>query len=936
MNKLKKIYYPILAILLVALMALSFFSVTLNFSTPYISTSLTKTNAIKIAQAGNYDITDDNSSSDYASDRYQITSAINTALKNSITKKYKNLYDTNGEVKTLTTAPSSSISDILMGQYVELDMNDNEIKKYELAPAYYSMRKTIDATDVSAIPNAQENGLIQGMIFQNIVLYIPGSQSKTAFTKTNNSNAFVYDEESLADVAVLVAHYDSQVGDNGYVNNSLTVGAMLALVDEIINGEKTYSNDFLIVFTDGANHNGLGLDYFLNTDRYDNFFGNATDRIKSIAIFDAVGDVSTVTVTQAKGGDAISIFASTPLFSQAGSFSGDIASAVIDRKEFNTINGISAIEILGVGNKYDITTEESLTDERIEKVTSVLGAYAEKVGNVKLGTFDSNATVGYFTFVGIKFWFASYVAYILGALIIALAGVIAWYVIKKNALDVKKVAVGSAVSALSVVATIATLAVLYCLTYLLLAGLGVVSVYAIATFMTDNIIYFLLAFVLGFILLTIYNKIFKNAFDAKSLSVAKGNAWVVMLIAAVLCFVFPTYSYLFAPLALLQGAFMLVSILCKDKFKAKYGFDIERLLGYGAAAILLLPIVFAESVVAYFASSTIFLPLILGIVLVYFQSIVPYLLIIKDLLGIKSKKDNSANNESVVNKTTKSISKNTVIVGSLITLAFYTAAVVVGLLTSNLTGLASAQTKFDSANSIYNNAFIYEYINDNGTESKSIVLKDLDIYSYMRNDLGDFAWDYEKQAFVLSDNTQTTSLPTGDVAFIPFYQKDNSKLIKFGKNGNGDEIRFNNKAAMTITIKTKNASDTISKVRLVPDSTSIETTEDVDAKKYLEYQVNGNEITLSIPAGVGKDVAVEVFAVSADAFVPGVELEVSVKSSYVSGTLDKKGDLVSVGLSNQVISSLSTKYSDSDIIDNIYFVFDYTYVGSLSVPTTQE
>lgn len=936
MNKLKKIYYPILAILLVALMAFSFFSVTLNFSTPYISTSLTKANAIKIAQAGNYDITDDNSSSDYASDRYQITSAINTALKNSITKKYKNLYDTNGEVKTLTTAPSSSISDILLGQFVELDMNDNEIKKYELAPAYYSMRKTIDSTDVSAIPNAEEKGLIQGMVFQNIVLYIPGSQSKTAFTKTNNSNAFVYDEESLADVAVLVAHYDSQVGDNGYVNNSLTVSAMLALVDEIINGEKTYSNDFLIVFTDGASHNGLGLDYFLNTTRYDSFFGNATDRIKSIAIFDAVGDVSTVTVSQAKGCDTISIFASTPLFSQAGSFSGDIASSVIDGKEFDTINGISAIEILGVGNKYDITTEESLTDAKIEKVTSVLGAYAEKVGNAKLATLDSNATVGYFTFVGIKFFFASYVAYIIGALILALAGIIAWYIIKKNALDVKKVALGSAVSALSVVATMLTLAILYFLTYLLLSGFGAVSIYGIATFMTDNVIYFLLALVLGVILLTIYNKIFKNAFDVKSLSVAKGNAWVIMLLAAVLCFAFPTYSYLFGPLALMQGVFMLVSILCKDKFKAKYGFDIERLLGYGATAILLMPIVFAESVVAYFASSTIFLPLILGIVLVYFQSIVPYLLIIKDLLGIKSKKVNANSTVSVADNKTKVISKSSVIVSSVITLVFYTAAIVVGLMSANLNGLVSNQTKFDKEDAIYNNAFVYEYINDNGTETKSILLKDLDIYSYMRKDLGDFAWDYNKQAFVLSDSTQTSSLPTGDVAFIPYYQKDNSKLIKFGKNGNGDEIRFNNKAAMSITIKTKNASDTISKVRLVPDSTSIETTEDVDAKKYLEYEVNGNEITLSIPAGVGKNVAVEVFAVSSDILVPGVELEVSVKSSYVSGTLDKKGDLVSVGLANQVISSLSTKYSDSDIIDNIYFVFDYTYIGSLSVPSTQE
>ena len=76
-----------------------------------------------------------------------------------MSQKYKVIYDTNGSTKSLTSAATSTIDDIVMGQYVEYDMNDNETKMYELAPVYYSARKTVDVKDVESIPNAKEKGL---------------------------------------------------------------------------------------------------------------------------------------------------------------------------------------------------------------------------------------------------------------------------------------------------------------------------------------------------------------------------------------------------------------------------------------------------------------------------------------------------------------------------------------------------------------------------------------------------------------------------------------------------------------------------------------------------------------------------------------------------------------------------------------------------------
>jgi hypothetical protein len=155
MNKLRKIYYPILAVLLIALIVFSAISVKVNLSTPFISTSLARTNAEKIATAGNYDITDDLTSSSSSSDRYNVVSTINTITKDAL-KKYKTLYNSKGTSKTYVSGATSSNTDILLGQYVELDENEKEVKMYELAPAYYSTRITVDQADMDAIPNAKE------------------------------------------------------------------------------------------------------------------------------------------------------------------------------------------------------------------------------------------------------------------------------------------------------------------------------------------------------------------------------------------------------------------------------------------------------------------------------------------------------------------------------------------------------------------------------------------------------------------------------------------------------------------------------------------------------------------------------------------------------------------------------------------------------------
>jgi hypothetical protein len=362
------------------------------------------------------------------------------------------------------------------------------------------------------------------------------------------------------------------------------------------------------------------------------------------------------------------------------------------------------------------------------------------------------------------------------------------------------------------------------------------------------------------------------------------------------------------------------------------------LLPYGAFAILLLPVVVAEVLVVYSVSPAILLPLILSIVLVYAQSIIPYLLIIKDLLGINSKKNAKENSESEDQTKTPDQTKNVIIekkpilLVSAITAIAYVAVLVTSLFSLNHNGLSAMQSRFYGKDAIYNNAFVYEYNNINGKISQSILLKDLDLYAHMKSDLGAFEWNAEKNAYTLADSIDATDLPMGSSNYIPYYN-NNTKLFKFSVNQSGSDIRLGEKPAMTITFTTNDSADKIEYVRLVNSIGSNNTTE-ATSLKFEEFIINGNKATIEIPAGYGTDLAIEVFAKSSDPLLdPVVSHDVKVNVVYVAGNLDKMGDIGAVSSKNEIISKLSSQYSNSDILENIYFVFEYNYQGKVNIPS---
>lgn len=92
---------------------------------------------------------------------------------------------------------------------------------------------------------------------------------------------------------------------------------------------------------------------------------------------------------------------------------------------------------------------------------------------------------------------------------------------------------------------------------------------------------------------------------------------LIALLAVIFCFAAPRVSYLFFVVAVLQLVVMLVTALTKDKFKAKFGFDMERLFLYVIPVILMMPVLCGELYLASAVTPAVILPLYLTMFTLY-------------------------------------------------------------------------------------------------------------------------------------------------------------------------------------------------------------------------------------------------------------------------------------------------------------------------------
>ncbi len=930
MNKLKKIYYPILAVASVLLIAFAFVTTKVGVWSTDADVDAVRKYATTITDAGSHDIFDDSSTSVSSGNRGAVVSAIGKELRTIISSRYSALYNDGGNTVTLSTATSgSSVRTMAIGKYTE-STDDGSEEKTELAPVFYSNTVRLSAADVAKIPCAAEKGIMEGQRVQNIILYVPGENSKeSVIFSMGDITKFTLNSAKLekSDAIAVVTHYDSTIVDPGYVSNGVAIGSAIALFEEIVSEQRSFKNDIVFIFTDAHYSSEMGANAFMYADGYSSVFNNVRSRIKSIAYFDSVGDASTFVLSDVNvdGSGVASAVAGITAGAGSSSFAGFVHKKVSGTDALSPFDGIGAVSFLGIGDQK-ITSSADISDVAIRNVSGLMNRYVSKVGNLDGSRLTNGVNAAFFDYLGLTIWYADYAAYVVGGIIILLLAAVVTLAVLKKTYSLQETGKGAAVSALSVLASAVVMCAVTLLSTLALFGFGVLDIHGIFSVVTSSLPVFLIALALGLTLTVVFNGVFKKIFAVKTPAIVRGNALIVALLGAVLSFACPDSAYLFGFVGLLSGIALLVNILCKQAFKNKYGKDIERLLLAGVAALLALPVLISDALVVYGMTNLYLLPLYLAAILLPLQSVLPFLGSIR--FSCRKKAAQQVDASKMEEKTEQNASdekkaKAVVVVPVLTSLVAFVAVICLGAFGYGADGRSNLQSRFDGYEQIYDNAIVYEYETKNGEVNQNFLIKDLDLYAYLKNAQG-FDWCSNKKAYALKDDTSAQNIPV-------IGSEDRKIYDQLASNAN--MFTFNNRIAddakLTVTFKVANNSGKISKIRVLSSLGAYSTTVNMDTARYTEFAVNGTEFTVDLPAGYGIGLAIEVFGEGK--INESLILDVTTTEYLLCGTLNNMGDIGNVGTYNSGIAALQTEYSNDPLADNIFVNLIYKHTAQVSV-----
>ena len=198
MKKFTKIYYVVVAVLAVLLVACSFLNVSMGAMTSSVSVETTKSYATALSNASVHDNYDDGFTTSLVNSRGLAVKEITTKLKASIAKKFDKLYLNNSSDPCVlgTSEYGDSKADFIRGEYSVTDEYGHTENKYELAPVYYSTPSPINVSDIERMPGVNVSDLFVGRRVQNVILYLPGTDTMNA-TRFENQVSIVSDTDKL-------------------------------------------------------------------------------------------------------------------------------------------------------------------------------------------------------------------------------------------------------------------------------------------------------------------------------------------------------------------------------------------------------------------------------------------------------------------------------------------------------------------------------------------------------------------------------------------------------------------------------------------------------------------------------------------------------------------------------------------------------------------
>lgn len=624
-----------------------------------------------------------------------------------------------------------------------------------------------------------------------------------ADTEVNNIVVFLPSAEADAKTALIVLPYD-----NVSASGAAAVAAALGTIKEMSTCERT--NNLLFLFADSS-ETGAGTFAFLNK-----FVGfdNVVSSVTTVVSYDMSGNSGIVSLSAVDAEN----YNTLALIAKAGVISSSFAEAFCATVE----SGADYVAALAKNISYALTnnggkeyanahgdTIDNLKNSLINNISASVYNVAKTLAVSNIDLNSKEGSFVYFNYLGlITVAYPVLAAMILLALIVGLLAAIVIVNLKVKAFDFTKAAWGTLGALCSIVATAITLFVVYLLTTLMMSGFGVISFRNIF-----NLGYSSAGLIIGAALLTIalsigFSALFKRIFNTKSYDLVLGNALITAVIAVVAGFVIPKAAYALTAIATLELAVILANTIFKNKFKAKYNFDITRLFLVFVPIVLVSPIIISSLLTAGTVLGAMWYPVIFaafalcaGFVTPYFTLLNPIFEAVfkklpKETVRIqrierveilpatkvpkKGKNSNPApvfEDRKVITKEKRERKYSIHYVSGLI--AIISCAVIICFAAG---GNLNANYSKVAPNAYLDNALVYHVDTSAGTASWEVY--DLKAYNYISRAVGGFKWDGEKQAFSkvdYQDKDKISGKPTNStsskITTITPYDGYNSNIV---------------------------------------------------------------------------------------------------------------------------------------------------------------
>ena len=706
--------------------------------------------------------------------------------------------------------------------------------EYEGAPkpTLYVQRATVkQASQVNG-----ESEVVVNREVQNIILAVPGNKS---------------------DAILLHARYDSSA--IGGASDATAVGALMESARDSLINFATGKNENAVVylFSDAGQEGDLGAAAFMH--QFGGYFIGGekqwgVENIKAVADFRVSGTKGTL-MTYAENEGSLKLIGKYSRLN-GGAFSSSALSLLMsksDYKDSGVFGDYNAITFNNRGgfNRYGTATDTTVNRKLIKQQLSAMNKFVGTFSSTDLNKLDSKSNAVYFSYLDIMtVYYPFAVSFVFGGLLLGLIVAIIVLNQRKKAFSWGRALAGAAVQLIALLAAALSSLALFYLLALLLSGFGVVPVHSLSTVVFAGTGTLIAASFLAIALTVFFYIVLKRAFAVKAADVVRGNALIFGLVAAVLAFAAPAISYPFTCTALFALTAMLMTVLFKDKFKKKFSMDIERLFLYGWSIVFSLPLYMPLIYAAQTLFPAVSIVLALAVLIALSGFIAPYADYLRPVIDkvfkklpmrtvryertVTEKVEDKAKKGKFTEVTTKKIVsekepwnyRNRMGISAVAILA-----VVFVLIFSSLSTTYSSSAVYNAGyyDAIYDDALLFVYEKNSSSEAEtSIEVHDQSAYNYIRYAINDMKWNADKKAYVKDYTASSESVLPNIVNY------------DFSKTGNTIKFKVFDPSNSQVTVRLKNAENVATVVF----------NEEDENRKSEEYTFsNQSEIIFRLPYG---------------------------------------------------------------------------------------